>query len=284
MAKLTTPREPMPDDEEKLRIPTSTLVIVIIVVAIILTPVSFYLGNRADTATQDKVASERDKTRAEKKAILGQSLADQVLSACVHKDKIGSELIARGLCTRALTVQVESSPAQATQSMTINPAELDDAIQHYFLHNHPPRGRDASPAMVAAAVAEYLSHHSSQGGHEPTQAEISASVSRYLTSHSDQFRGEPGQPGMDANADQITAAVITYCASHNHCVGPQGIEGQTGPSGTSFTDLIFARDETGQCFGIAIIQNPNNGSQSTIRHAAGDAACPTEQPSIPLGN
>ncbi|MGH3536357.1 MAG: hypothetical protein ACRDQG_16820, partial [Pseudonocardiaceae bacterium] len=72
------------------------------------------------------------------------------------------------------------------------------------------------------------------------------------------------------------AAVGAYCAAHGDCAGPAGkpgAAGQQGAQGVSITDLKFQRDSSGSCHVVVSLHNPADGTDSTVTHPAGDAAC-----------
>lgn len=160
--------------------------------------------------------------------------------------------------------------------------EIDDSVNRYF-DAHPP---GATPAMVAVQVAEYLTQHP-----PVTQDQITTAASDFIAAHQSLFTGPvgptgvagpTGQPGADATDAQVAAAVTAYCAAHSSCTGSVGPAGAQGVQGISVTDLVFQRDQSGTCQVVITLHDPATGTDTTITHPAGDAACPIAVPG--LGN
>lgn len=153
--------------------------------------------------------------------------------------------------------------------------EIDASVSQYLEAHPPAAGQSATPGMVAAAVAAYLTANPPQPGRAPTADEISAAASSYIEAHETDFQGATGTPGADATDAQVAAAVDAYCSAHNDCAGTDGAQ---GVQGASITDMNFARDATGQCQVVVTLHDPATGTDSTITHPAGDAACPLIPP------
>lgn len=159
--------------------------------------------------------------------------------------------------------------------------EIDDSVSRYLAAHPPANGQNATPGMVAAAVAAYLTANPPQPGRPPTADEISAAASAYIQAHASDFQGATGatgQAGADATDAQVAAAVSAYCSAHNDCAGATGPTGAQGAQGASITDLAFVRDSSGQCQVVVTLHDPASNTDSTVTHAAGDAACPLINP------
>ena len=142
--------------------------------------------------------------------------------------------------------------------------------------------------MVATAVANFLTANPPQPGRPPTAQEISTASSNYISAHEADFRGSAGTNGTngkDATDAQVAATVTAYCDAHGSCAGQPGAagaNGATGPQGVSITDLVFARDSSGQCQAVVTLHDPASGIDTQVTHPAGDAACPITVGKTPL--
>lgn len=165
-------------------------------------------------------------------------------------------------------VQPPASPAPAATQQ-----QIDAAVASWFAA-HPP---GPTPAEVALAVAEYLVAHPPATGPPPTPDQISTAAADYIAAHATEFTGQPGANATDA---QVVSAVDAYCSAHNDCTGAAGKDGKdgqdgaTGPQGVSITDLVFQRNSSGACQAVVTLHDPATGTDNTVTHPAGDAACP----------
>jgi hypothetical protein len=172
-------------------------------------------------------------------------------------------------------------------------AQIDAAVTRYLAAHPPAPGQSATPAMVATAVAQFLAANPPAPGRPPTAQEIIAATTTYLAAHTGDFRGpagaagsngQNGQNGKDATDAQVSAAVDAYCTAHNACTGPAGGTGKPGKpgdqgqQGVSVTDVAFARDSSGKCQVVVTLHDPAAGTDTTVTHSAGDAACPITGP------
>lgn len=127
----------------------------------------------------------------------------------------------------------------------------------------PQRGAAGAPgpgpssAQIQIAVTSYCA--ASRCGTGPTAAQVAQAVATYCrsdgrcrgpagktasgspgadgkdgTDGAAGASGAPGAPGESATADQVAAAVSTYCGAHNQCAGPAGSDGTsaTGAPGS----------------------------------------------------
>jgi hypothetical protein len=145
-----------------------------------------------------------------------------------------------------------------------------------WLDAHPPRrGRGATADMVARAVAEHMAGNG--------QERIANVARAYIEANAEQFRGRSGDDGsdgvdgQDATDDQVAAAVAAFCAERNSCQGPPG-ESVQGPQGQGVRDIRPERSGEGVCEWVIVFEDPASGEVRTVRHPAGDAACPAAPP------
>lgn len=173
--------------------------------------------------------------------------------------------------------------AQGMQGPGPTDEQIDAAVTRILAAHPPAPGQNATPAMVATAVAEFLTANPPAPGRAPTQQEIETAASTYIAAHAADFQGATGQSGTngtngkDATDAQVAAAVGAYCDAHNNCAGATGTtgaDGATGPQGVSVTDVAFARDSSGACQVVVTLHDPATGTDTTVTHSAGDAACP----------
>jgi hypothetical protein len=231
-------------------------------------------------------------TNSEKQVAQQQAkdVADPVAALCASDPTIYAKLSADSkarwdaACSKA--AEVQQTPTPEAQPAGPTDAQIAAAVDSWLRAHPPAPGQNATPAMVATAVAQFLIANPPQPGRPPTIDEISTAASTYIASHAADFQGAAGQNGVngkdgqngqngkdgrdgqDATDAQVAAAVDAYCSNHNGCAG------ESGAQGVSVTDVQFERDSAGVCQAVVTLHNPADGTDSTVTHEAGTAACP----------
>jgi hypothetical protein len=212
-------------------------------------------------------------------------LRNQIGTVSSQQQSSDRELHAALQGEQALASQVRDLGARPVVQPPATPAagptqpEIDAAVAQY-LAAHPP---GPTPAEVGLAVAEYLVANPPAAGPPPTPDEIATAAADYIAAHATQFAGQPGQNGANASDAQVASAVDAYCSAHGNCAGTagqNGTNGTQGAQGVSITDLVFQRDSSGACQAVVTLHDPATGTDSTVTHPAGDAACPITATSL----
>jgi hypothetical protein len=200
------------------------------------------------------------------------SIATQQAQAAVAGQKLAAQLKGLGV-TPVVTPPTPVTGQQGLPGPGPSQAEIDASVSRYFATHPLPPGQLPPVSEVAGLVAQYLVTNPPAPGQNATPLMVSDAVTGYCTAHN----GCAGADGQNATDEQVATQVSAYCATHNDCAGASGKDGQNGaagPQGVSITDLVFQRDSSGTCQAIVTLHDPATGTDNTVSHPAGDAACP----------
>src|ERR1700752_4326731 len=92
------------------RVPTTALIIVLVVFGLAMIPLGFYLGQTAQTATNQRDTAVQQRDQATTKADQGKTLAQQVQAACAAGGSTEQQLQSLGACHQATVVQQTQTP------------------------------------------------------------------------------------------------------------------------------------------------------------------------------
>src|ERR1700752_432821 len=92
------------------RVPTTALIIVLVVFGLAMIPLGFYLGQTAQTATNQRDTAVQQRDQATTKADKGKTLAQQVQAACAAGGSTEQQLQSLGACHQETVVQQTQTP------------------------------------------------------------------------------------------------------------------------------------------------------------------------------
>ena len=101
-----------------------------------------------------------------------------------------------------------------------------------------------SQAQIAVAVTQYCSDNNRCDAKSPSPEQVAAAVTSYCSARNDctgqtGAAGTNGTNGQNATAEQVMAAVQTYC-SDGRCTGPKGDQGVSGTNGIDGKDPVIS--------------------------------------------
>lgn len=136
----------------------------------------------------------------------------------------------------------ESEVAPAPPPLGPSNEQVEAAVDDYFAANPPVPNETA----IRSAVSAFLTRNPPEPGRPPTRGEIRGAVEAALLANppepgedgADGAPGEPGPQGPPPSPEAILAAVESYCAINNGCVGPQGPAGADGQNGQNGQDGV----------------------------------------------
>jgi hypothetical protein len=98
--------------------------------------------------------------------------------------------------------------------------------------------------------------------------------------------GAAGRGVASATINSASHLIVTYTDGTSADAGPVppgppgpvGAQGAQGAQGVGVTDVRFEEDSSGTCQAVITLHDPATGTDSTVTHPAGAAACPVAAP------
>lgn len=197
------------------RVPTLALIIVLVVFALAMIPLGYYLGQAGQSATSQRDAAVQQGNQATTKADQGKTLAQQVQIACAAGGSAEQQLQALGACHQATVVQ-------QTQTPVPGPAGQNGTNGSNGANGSNGRGIVSTALVNGDLILSY------------NQVPLTQDVGHVV--------GQPGATGSNGRGITDEALigndlVLSFSDGTSKdvgpVVGPVGKDGQTGTPGTN---------------------------------------------------
>lgn len=199
------------------RVPTNALIVVLMVFALAMIPLGFYLGQTAQTATADKNAADQRATQASTKADQGKTLAQQVAAACAAGGATAQQLTVLGACHQATVVQQPTTPIPG-------PAGQNGTNGTNGQNGQPGRGIVSTALVNGDLVLTYTDSKTQDVGHVVGEPGATGAAGRGITDEA-----------LIGN-DLVLSFSDGTSKDVGPVVGPVGTSGKDGTNGTNGTN------------------------------------------------